>query len=119
MAHPNLDVARRTISVGNDEIDKKLGGGIPVGSLILVEGQSDSGKSVLVQQMIYGTLQGNFKATLFTSEDSVKSFLRQMQSLDKDVLDEMLLGMFKVYQMKATKHGEDTTYSLDTLLAAL
>ncbi len=38
------------ISTGNAEIDTKLGGGIPVGSLALVEGQSASGKSVLAQQ---------------------------------------------------------------------
>ena len=35
-----------TISTWNAEIDKKMGGGIPMGSLTLVEGQSDAGKSV-------------------------------------------------------------------------
>ena len=40
------DVKRRVISTGNVEIDKKLGGGIPEGSLILIEGSSNAGKSV-------------------------------------------------------------------------
>ena len=42
-------VARRVVSTGNSEIDKKLGGGIPLGSMTLIEGESDSGKSVLSQ----------------------------------------------------------------------
>ena len=47
----------RVISTGNSEIDKKMGGGVPVGSLTLLEGQSDAGKSVLAQQMIWGVLK--------------------------------------------------------------
>ncbi|MCH8206378.1 MAG: hypothetical protein IH956_05180, partial [Chloroflexi bacterium] len=42
----------KVVSTGNVEIDKKMGGGIPVGSMTLIEGESDSGKSVLSQQMI-------------------------------------------------------------------
>ncbi len=110
---------RRTISVGNEEIDKKLGGGIPVGSLILVEGQSDLGKSVLVQQMIQGSLQGNFRVSLFTTEDSVKSFIRQMQSLDKDILDDLLLGRLKIYPVKPTRAAEGSASSLAALLTGL
>ena len=45
------------ISTGHPEIDKKLGGGVPMGSLTLVEGQSDAGKSVLCQQLIWGSLK--------------------------------------------------------------
>lgn len=46
--------AKRSISTGNIELDKKMGGGIPTGSLTLIEGQSDAGKSVLVQQLAWG-----------------------------------------------------------------
>ena len=44
------------ISTGSSEIDKKLGGGIPVGSLVLLEGQSDAGKSVVSQHFSHGAL---------------------------------------------------------------
>ncbi len=47
-------IRKDVISTGHAEIDKKLGGGIPIGYLILVEGLSDAGKSVLCQQMIWG-----------------------------------------------------------------
>ncbi len=53
--------AKRSISTGNMELDKKMGGGIPTGSLTLIEGQSDAGKSVLVQQLTWGALQDNFR----------------------------------------------------------
>ena len=40
-----------SVSTGQPDLDKKLGGGIPLGSLTLLEGQSDSGKSVVGQQL--------------------------------------------------------------------
>ena len=45
------------VATGQPELDKKLGGGIPLGSLTLLEGQSGSGKSVMSQQLIWGSLQ--------------------------------------------------------------
>ena len=48
---------RSIISAGKQEIDDKLGGGIPRSSLTLVEGLSDSGKSVLLQQICHGALK--------------------------------------------------------------
>ena len=44
-------VGRRVVSTGSAEIDKKMGGGIPEGSLILIEGSSNAGKSVVTQQL--------------------------------------------------------------------
>ena len=77
----------KVISTGNVEIDKKLGGGIPVGSMTLIEGESDSGKSVLCQQLIWGSLYDGFQVTLYTTENTVKSFVRQMDSLSLGISD--------------------------------
>ena len=63
----------KVISTGNVEIDKKLGGGIPLGSMTLIEGESDSGKSVLSQQMIWGSLYDDHRVVLYTTENTVKS----------------------------------------------
>jgi archaellum biogenesis ATPase FlaH len=43
----NEKAKRDVIITGVREVDEKLGGGIPIGSLALIEGQSDAGKSVL------------------------------------------------------------------------
>ena len=50
-----LKAAGGVLETGNPELDKKLGGGVPVGSLILIEGQSDAGKSVFTQQLAWGS----------------------------------------------------------------
>ena len=91
------------ISTGNTEIDKRLGGGIPIGSLTLVEGQSDAGKSVLSQQLMWGSLHNLHRVVLFTTENSIKSLVTQMQSLGLDILDPLLMGWMKIYTLEATK----------------
>jgi len=105
------------ISTGHTEIDKKVGGGIPVGSLTLIEGQSDAGKSVFAQQMIWGSLQGNHRVLLFTTENSVRSLNTQMESLGLDILDALLLGWLKVYPVETSVMG--LTGAFDTILGAI
>ena len=93
----------KVISTGNGEIDKNLGGGIPRASMTLVEGESDSGKSVLTQQLVWGSLHKGFTVVVFTTENTVKSFIRQMNSLSLDVTDFLLLGRLKVFQVGASR----------------
>ena len=117
----NIDDAsgekRRVISTGNSEIDKKMGGGIPAGSLILIEGQSDSGKSVLTQQLIWGSLYDGFGVVLYTTENTIKSFTRQMTSLSLDITDFLLLGKLKIFEIKASR-SQLTPSKVFTLLLA-
>ena len=99
----NEVIRKDIISTGHPEIDKKLGGGIPLGSLIFIEGESDAGKSVLCQQMIWGSLNNKFKVLLFTSENTVKSLVSQMQSLGLEILDPLLMGWLKIYTMRLSQ----------------
>jgi flagellar protein FlaH len=85
------------ISTGNVDINGKLGGGIPVGSLMLIEGQSASGKSVLTQQLTWGSLWTQHRVTLYTTERTIRGYVRQMDSLGLDVLDFLLLGRLKIF----------------------
>lgn len=100
---------KSSISSGNMELDSKLGGGLPVGSLVLIEGSSGSGKSVLSQQVMYGALLDGFRVSLFTSENTVKSLVSQMESIDLDILDYLLLGKFKAYPMELSHLGDQAT----------
>jgi len=109
----------RVISTGNPEIDKKMGGGIPVGSLTLIEGQSDAGKSVVSQQMIWGSLNAKRKTLLYTTENTVKSFVKQMQSLSLDISDHLLLGSFKIYPIHVAKEGWSTAQVFETLISEI
>jgi len=113
---PSAGAPRRVISSGNDELDNKIGGGLPVGSVTLIEGGSGSGKSVLAQQMTWGALHDGFRAAVFTSENTVKSLVRQMQSIELDVLDYLLLGRLRIYPMELSGRGAAAPTAL---LAAL
>lgn len=107
------------VSTGNAEVDRKLGGGIPIGSLTLIEGQSDSGKSVLAQHFISGSLKDGMKSTVFTTENSVKSLVRQMDSLNLNILDYLLLGRVKIFPVRAMKVSTDMSLALEALLEAM
>lgn len=70
---------KRILTTGNAEIDKKLADGLPLGSLILIEGENDTGKSVFTQQIISGSMRNNLRVDLFSTELTTKSFLTQME----------------------------------------
>ena len=70
MVAQRVEPVRKLVTTGNPEIDKKIGGGLPPRSLTLVEGQSDAGKSVLVQQFIWGTLQSGMRIAVYTTENT-------------------------------------------------
>ena len=109
----------KTLSTGNAEIDNKMGGGIPSGSLTLIEGQSDSGKSVVVQQMMWGSLMDGATVTLYTSENTVKSFIRQMASLSLDILDFLLLRRLKVLEVSTQRSGMNSKQIFEMLLDSM
>ncbi len=109
-------VAPKILSSKNIELDSKMGGGIPAGSLVLIEGSSGSGKSVLSQQLLWGALQDGYSAAVFTSENTVKSLVSQMRSIDLEILDFLLLGMFRIYPVELSRLG---AAAVDRLIDAM
>ena len=110
------EASRRVISTGSAEIDKKMGGGIPEGSLILIEGQSNAGKSVVTQQLTYGALNNGFRVAMYTTENTPRSLFRQMTSLSLDVTDFFLLGALNVYPVPAAMSEEAAVTAFDKML---
>lgn len=100
------------ISTGSREIDDKMGGGVPHGSMTLIEGDSHSGKSVLTQQMSWGSLHEGAKLSFFTTENSVRSLVRQMISLNIDITDYLLLGKFRLFSMEIAQSREEAMRAL-------
>ena len=93
----------KVVTTGNAEFDRKMGGGIPIGSLTLIEGQSGAGKSVLTQQLIWGSLNDGQHAAVLTTENTVKSLVTQMASLNLDILDHLLLGNLRVHPVQVAE----------------
>src|SRR4030042_4952282 len=91
---------KENIITGVPEVDEKLGGGIPPGSLCLVEGHSDSGKSVLCQHLTNGTLiTGEISVAYYTTENNVRSLISQMESLAMNVQDHFLADRLRIYPL--------------------
>ena len=91
------DEAKNILSTGNMEIDKRMANGLPLHSLNLIEGANDTGKSVLTQQIIWGGLNQGFTFSLYTTENTVKSMMSQMESLALDISDRFAWGYLKIY----------------------
>jgi len=112
-------VKRDIISTGHPEIDKRLGGGIPIGSLVLIEGQSDAGKSVFCQQIIWGSLNSNFKTIIFTTENTIRSLIPQMDSLGLEILDYLILGWCRIYPIKPSQIKGNAGDTFETILSTI
>ena len=80
------------LALGIMDMDKKLGGGIPLETLTLIEGDPESGKSVFVQQLMFGALNEGLRVAVFLSEKTSREFLKQMDSLGMNCLDYYLIG---------------------------
>lgn len=93
--------ASRLYSLGlahHDQLNRAFGGGLPKGSLVLVEGSYGAGKSTLAGRFAYGLTGQSHEVTYLSTERPVGSFLDGMRSLSYDVtgplLDRQLLYLF-------------------------
>ncbi len=68
-----------------DELQDRLGGGLPEGALVVVEGEYGTGKSILVERLLYGLLRNHVSVTAVSTELTTMHFIEQMHSLDYPV----------------------------------
>jgi len=74
----------------HDRLNNELGGGIPPGSIVLVEGDYGAGKSAMSQRFTYGLCEEGATVTYLSTELTVGSFIDQMHSLSYDMVEHML-----------------------------
>jgi len=75
-----------------DRVNEKLGGGLPEGAIVLIEGQYGSGKSALSQRFSYGLCEAGYRVTFISTELKVTRFLTQMHSLGYKKIENHLLN---------------------------
>jgi flagellar protein FlaH len=73
-----------TVSTGNEEVDRQLGGGLPLPSLILIEGDHGTGKSSMAAQFMNGFLLSGRKILFITTESSTKDYIEKMKMITYD-----------------------------------
>ena len=85
--------------------------------MVLLEGQSDAGKSVVSQHFTHGAMNSRMSAAYYSTENTVKSLMTQMSSLNLDVTDYFLCDRLRVYPLEiaSTKEG-DTARAFRLLL---
>jgi flagellar protein FlaH len=81
-----------SIYLERDELAEKLGGGIPKGSIVFIEGEEGSGRSVLCQRLGFGVLKNGHSLTYISTEMTVKDFIDQMYSLDYLITNHLSTG---------------------------
>lgn len=69
------------MTTGMDELNRVLGGGIVVGSLVLVGGDPGIGKSTLLLQMCKNMVEGSRKVLYISGEESLKQIKMRAERL--------------------------------------
>ncbi|EFW93103.1 fla cluster protein flaH [Haladaptatus paucihalophilus DX253] len=74
----------------HDRLNNELGGGIPRGSIVLIEGDYGAGKSAMSQRFSYGLCETDHSVTLLSTELTIRGFIDQMHSLSYGVEEHLL-----------------------------
>ena len=88
---------KAVLTTGKADIDKKIDDGIPLRSLTLIEGEHDSGKSVLTQQIIWGGMKQGLCIDIYSSEITSRNFISQMETMSLDISDYYAWGYVRLF----------------------
>ncbi len=102
---------------GVRDIAEALGGGIHEGSLVLLEGESKTGKSVLCQHIAYGVLHSKGSPVAYYSTDyNSETLVAQMESMSLDTRHDLVTDRLRIYKMGAKNVLRDAEKSLQIIL---
>ena len=73
------------ITLERDELADRLGGGLPSGALVVIEGEYGTGKSIILERLLFGLLKNGSRVTVVSTESTTMHFIEQMHSLDYPV----------------------------------
>ena len=97
------------------QLDRVLGGGIPLGSLTLIEGPSGVGKSVLCQYLIYGAILSGLSLAYFNIDHSIDGLIEQMGTIGLDVSGRLQGDNIRSYPLQSPSADDEP----DSVLAEL
>ena len=111
----------RVIRTGSHPLDKILSGGIPPGSLTVIEGPAATGKSVICQHIIHESLVDGFGVAYFASDNAAEGFATQMGSFGMGVSPYLRSGKLRVYPLEETTLAQDPgcDYSLANVMSLM
>ncbi|MEM4523190.1 MAG: ATPase domain-containing protein [Nitrososphaeria archaeon] len=89
----------KILSTGNEELDRRIGEGIPKPSFIVIEGENGSGKTTLLTQLAYGACSSGLNCAILTTEETPKKFLAWAKNISIDLSNFFLKGKLVIYSL--------------------
>jgi archaellum biogenesis ATPase FlaH len=91
-------------TTGIKDIADALGGGLRENSLVLLEGEPRTGKSVLSQHIAYGVMSSRGSAvTYFTTDYAPEALIVQMDSMSLETNHDVATDRFRIYNVLSTE----------------
>ncbi len=87
------------LSLGIDELDRDLGGGISIPTLITIEGEYGSGKTIFAQQIVHAAIASGLRVLIVSSESTVKEYLSKMDSVRLGDYGAYISGQLSIYPL--------------------
>jgi len=110
----------RCVPTHNEVLDLRLGGGFPHPSYIVVEGDNGSGKTALIQQIIYGALSENLSSLVIITERTTREFLSDAAEIRLDLSRYFIEGSLRVYtaNLRGLRWGRLTNSKILDILSS-
>lgn len=96
-------------------LERILTGGIPPGSLTLVDGDAASGKSAVCQYFTYGGISNGLSVFYFTPEHSADSFAKQLGSIGLELSSHPSQSGVQIHSLPDPSHGDNSENPLTAL----
>jgi circadian clock protein KaiC len=93
------------VSTGSVRLDQTLGGGVYLGSSVLVSGSPGTGKSSLGATFLDAACRRGERALLFAYEESAAQVVRNMRSVGIDLEPWMKKGLLQIHASRPTLQG--------------
>jgi len=102
-------IRRPRLSIGVPEVDKMLGGGIPIGDSVLVAGASGTGKSVFGSHFITEGLRRGERGIMAVFEERPEDVKRRAKNLGHDLAKAERQGKLKILYLRPLDLSVDET----------
>lgn len=103
-------------TTGTRAIGDALAGRLHLGSLLIIEGDSGSGKSVFSQYLAYGSLVSGNLIAYYTTDGDCQDLIYQMESLNMKVMNQYVADLLRIYSLESVSSPVNSLQSLKPLI---
>ena len=122
MQEERVMVEGRLCNTGIEELDIQMGGGIPVGSTVLMVGSSGSGKTTLCMQFLINGAKKGERGVFFTITEPLFKLTKNMEGFsfyDKKLIESGMVNLIDL-RIISERLGLDTEkYTVEDAAALL